>query len=242
MKVSYGTDVGIVRSNNQDSLYTHMFSKTCGLFIVADGMGGHRGGKTASSIAIETVSEIIKNGFDKKLSSEDIRLLMTHAVKEANKIIFEKSCADEELSGMGTTIVVMLVINKTLYTVSVGDSRVYVCTKERLFRITTDHSLVANLVSKGIITEEEAKVHPHRNVITRAVGTDTDIEVDYFETPINKNDILVACSDGLHNLVSDDEITKATLTYDDELSSKLISMANERGGNDNVTVITVKIS
>ncbi len=243
MKVSFDTDVGIVRSENQDSVFASSLTRKIALYIVADGMGGHRGGKTASTMAIDIISDIIKNDFDKKLEPYAIKEIMISSVKEANKQIYEKSIHDPELEGMGTTVVVMLVINRTLYIASVGDSRAYVISSQGIKQITTDHSLVADLVSRGVITEAEARVHPKRNVITRAVGSEISVEVDFFDVELDKGDIIIGCSDGLHGMLEDNEITEIVSKSNINGSAKkLIACANEKGGYDNITVVVAKIS
>lgn len=242
MKFTYGTDVGIVRSDNQDSVYSEILAEECGLFIVADGMGGHLGGKIASSMAIDIISRTINEKFDVGLKSNEIKRLLTGSVSEANSLIYKKSLTDPELEGMGTTLVVMLISGNTMYTVSVGDSRAYVYNEGRMYQITNDHSLVADLVSKGVLSHEEAKIHPQKNVITRAVGSEEDVFSDYFETNLNSGNVVIACSDGLHNLLSDAEIARVISDDEENPANKLISLANERGGNDNITVIAVKIT
>lgn len=242
MKFTYGTDVGIVRSDNQDSVYSEILAEECGLFIVADGMGGHLGGKTASSMAIDIISRTINEKFDVCLKSNEIKRLLTGSVSEANSLIYKKSLTDPEFEGMGTTLVVMLISGNTMYTVSVGDSRAYVYNEGRMYQITNDHSLVADLVSKGVLSHEEAKLHPQKNVITRAVGSEEDVFSDYFETNLTSGNVVIACSDGLHNLLSDAEIARVISDDEENPANKLISLANERGGNDNITVIAVKIT
>ena len=242
MKFTYGTDVGIVRSDNQDSVYSEILAEECGLFIVADGMGGHLGGKTASSMAIDIISRTINEKFDVGLKSNEIKRLLIGSVSEANSLIYNKSLTDPELEGMGTTLVVMLISGNTMYTVSVGDSRAYVYNEGRMYQITNDHSLVADLVSKGVLSHEEAKLHPQKNVITRAVGSEEDVFSDYFETNLTSGNVVIACSDGLHNVLSDAEIARVISDDEENPAIKLISLANERGGNDNITVVAVKIT
>ena len=242
MNFTYGTDVGIVRSDNQDSVYSEILAEECGLFIVADGMGGHLGGKTASSMAIDIISRTINEKFDVCLKSNEIKRLLTGSVSEANSLIYKKSLTDPEFEGMGTTLVVMLISGNTMYTVSVGDSRAYVYNEGRMYQITNDHSLVADLVSKGVLSHEEAKLHPQKNVITRAVGSEEDVFSDYFETNLTSGNVVIACSDGLHNLLSDAEIARVISDDEENPAIKLISLANERGGNDNITVVAVKIT
>ncbi len=242
MKISYGTDTGVVRSDNQDSVFAQEYSLKSGLFIVADGMGGYRGGKIASSTAIEVVSAYFKDNYDNDMNSKEIQNLIQSAIEEANAQIYEKSLSDVELNGMGTTLVVMFVKDKTLYTANVGDSRAYLCSGKRIYQITTDHSLVSNLILRGIISSEEAKTHPQKNVITRAVGSEKEVMVDFYETVLSSGDILIACTDGLHSLVDNAEIADVVSDEKTDVADKLISLANEKGGRDNITVIAVKIS
>jgi len=242
MIVTYGTDVGLVRNDNQDAVFSRVYSAKRGLFIVADGMGGHRGGKVASTMAIEIITQYFEANYNNKMKTDQIKDVMIKAVEEANSKIYDKSLSAEELSGMGTTVVMMYLNDKKLYTVSAGDSRAYVCSGTRIYQITTDHSLVANLISQGLISTEEAKAHPQKNVITRAVGSEDSIMVDFFETNLEKNDVVISCSDGLHGLVSDDEIAGVVAYAETDIADKLILLAKEKGGNDNITVVAVKIS
>ena len=172
MKISYGTDVGITRKENQDSVYVHSFSNTSGLYIVADGMGGYEGGKLASSTAVQVISEHVIKEFDDKLSSEEIKELLQVSIRSASREIYKLSSAKRELRGMGTTVVASIITSGVLYTASVGDSRGYLYTDKQLNQITVDHSLVYDLYSKGLISKEEARTHPQKNVITRAVGSE----------------------------------------------------------------------
>lgn len=242
MKISYGTDVGITRKENQDSVYIHSFSDSSGLFIVADGMGGYEGGKLASSSAVERISKYIINDFNDNLKGEEIRELLQMSIKEASGEIYKISSGKRELRGMGTTVVVCIVSGGVLYTASVGDSRGYLYTDGVLKQITTDHSLVYDLYSKGLISKEEARKHPQKNVITRAVGSEAIVLIDTFETKLKANDIILICSDGLHTMVSEEKISEILETSCENTAEKLINLANENGGKDNITVITVKIS
>lgn len=242
MIYSYGTDIGLVRGSNQDSVAVHIFSEDTGLFIVADGMGGHRGGKMASSIAVDTILQFFVSGFSEDLNSEKIKELLCNSIKEANSRVFKQSLDNPELDGMGTTVVAFLVKQNTLYTASVGDSRAYVCKDTRIFQITEDHSLVADLLRRGVIKSEEAKTHPQKNVITRAVGTESLVAVDIFETNLDGGSVVVACTDGLHGLLSDEEIAGVVSVNTEDSAQMLISMANDKGGYDNITVVAVKIS
>lgn len=242
MKVSYGTDIGIVREDNQDSVFAHVFDDSSGLFIVADGMGGYEGGELASSKTIEIVFETVNERFEPTMNDEQIRELLQIAVQKANTEVFKTSCVNKELYGMGTTVVACIVSSKKLYTANVGDSRCYLYRKGEISQITTDHSLVYNLISRGLITKEEARVHPRRNVITRAIGSEENVTVDVFVTSLEDKDVVLMCSDGLHTMVSDEEMASNLKHYGTNVSKKLIKLANENGGMDNISVIAVKIS
>ena len=241
MKISYGTDVGVVRNDNQDSVFTKVFSDNLGVFIVADGMGGYVGGKFASSRAVEYISEYICSEIQNYTENDDIGQLLRQAVSKANREIYNISQENDEYRGMGTTVVVSVVSGKMLYTASVGDSREYLYSKNSLKQITNDHSLVANLLSRGLITKDEARVHPQKNIITRAVGSEDEVTTDIFVNKLKKNDVILLCSDGLHSMVSEADIKKILKSGDNDMAQRLISLANESGGRDNISVITVKI-
>ena len=242
MKISYGTDVGITRDENQDSVYIHSFSDTCGLFIVADGMGGYEGGKLASSTAVQGISERIIERFTDKLSGDEIKELLQMSIKETSEEIYKISSGKRELRGMGTTVVACIISAGILYTASVGDSRGYLYTDKVLKQITTDHSLVYDLYAKGLISKEEARKHPQKNVITRAVGSEPIVLMDTFETKLKENDVVLICSDGLHTMVSEKKISEILEKAIENTAEELINLANESGGKDNITVITVKFS
>ena len=242
MKISYGTDVGLAREENQDSVYVHSFSDQSGLFIVADGMGGYEGGKLASSSAVKMISESVLSEFGTHLTGEQIKELLQVSIKGASEEIYKISSDNRDLRGMGTTVVVCIVLNGILYTASVGDSRGYLYTDGILRQITKDHSLVYDLYSKGLISKEEARRHPQKNVITRAVGSEPIVLIDTFETELKGDDIILICSDGLHTMVSEEKIIQILNDEGESTAEKLINLANENGGKDNITVITVKIS
>jgi len=242
MIISYDTDVGRVRSENQDSVYVKQIDEKTALLIVADGMGGHNGGKTASTNAIDVISKNILAGYRKDLSCEETDDLLVSSIQIANQSVYEEAFKNAELKGMGTTAVVALVSGDMLHTANVGDSRLYVYSGKKLSQVTTDHSYVESLVLKGLISKDEAKTHPQKNVITRAIGADMDIEIDIFRNSIAENDVILMCTDGLHGLVSERDIKKVLKGDIEKAAESLVLMANEKGGKDNISVITVKIN
>jgi len=242
MIISYDTDVGRVRSENQDSVYVKQIDEKTALLIVADGMGGHNGGKTASTTAIDVISKNILAGYRKDLSCEETDDLLVSSIQIANQSVYEEAFKNAELKGMGTTAVVALVSGDMLHTANVGDSRLYVYSGKKLSQVTTDHSYVESLVLKGLISKDEAKTHPQKNVITRAIGADMDIEIDIFRNSIAENDVILMCTDGLHGLVSERDIKKVLKGDIEKAAESLVLMANEKGGKDNISVITVKIN
>lgn len=232
------TDVGKKREINQDYVYTS--EKSLGnlpnLFVVADGMGGHKAGDFASKYTVKVLIQEIKD--DKGESPEQI---IRHAIGSANHKLIEASMEDEHLKGMGTTIVVATIIDHMMYFANVGDSRLYLINQE-ITQLTKDHSLVEEMVRMGGIKPEEAKNHPDKNIITRAIGAKGDVEIDFFEYRLKKNDKIVMCSDGLSNLVEDEEIFQIVQSSRDivEAVEQLIGVANKNGGTDNIGVVMVK--
>jgi serine/threonine protein phosphatase PrpC len=242
LRASGYTDVGKVREVNQDSFAA---IDLIGLYIVADGMGGHAAGEKASLSAVTTAIEIFSAyDFDEqRLSGSDVTLgiedVIKIALKEANNRIIQASISSIHLQGMGTTEVISVYHNDHIYFGNVGDSRGYLIRSDGIRQLTRDHSVVQDLKDQGLITEEEAKVHPYRNVITRCLGMQADIDVDTFSMPLEPGDRILMCTDGLTNLVSNDEIKEFVLG-NAELENacrKLVDTANERGGHDNITVV-----
>lgn len=228
MRICHRTHQGLVRTSNQDSWLAES-----ALYGVADGMGGHRGGETASRVALE----VFRNAVGKKKPGEDA---LRRAVEAANRRVYEMSLQDESLQGMGTTMSVLWTRKDRLLIAHVGDSRVYRFRAGELVQITDDHSFVAELVRKNVITPEMAKSHPHRNIITRAVGVDPVVEVDVLEQTMEPGDIWLVCSDGLHGMVEDAEIQQILAEMDlDEAAERLLSRSLENGGYDNVTLVLI---
>ncbi len=238
MRVNCATDIGPVRSSNQDSCDCGSFSPQSAWVIVCDGMGGANGGDVASSTAVRAIREIILSGFDGEMTAEQIKSLMLHAVEEANLAVYRLSKEREELLGMGTTVVLMIASKGRLHTAHVGDSRAYLCSGSQIRQLTVDHSYVQDLVNLGQITPEEAKNHPQRNIITRVLGVHEQVQCDYQECDFSKGDMAVACSDGLSNYIEEPELLSYLKKYekDGELLTKaLIRHAVEQGGSDNIT-------
>jgi protein phosphatase len=238
LKIIGNSDIGKVRKENQDAFWIHRFDDQSCIAVVCDGMGGARGGQQASSFAIETVRAY----FEDKSSSEKIKKSFDKVVSDCNKLVFEQSNQNEALYGMGTTMVMVYIKDKTAYFSNIGDSRAYHIKNGSICQITKDHSAVQELVDSGHITERQAKIHPNKNVITRAIGIEENIEYDYFESAVSPGDIILLCTDGLTNNVDENEIQFEASGGDfEDLSTRLIELANHRGGTDNITVAAVQI-
>lgn len=228
MRVCHRTHQGLVRASNQDSWLAE-----ASLFGVADGMGGHRGGETASRVALE----VFKNAIGKKKPAADA---IRRAVEAANRRVYDMAQQDENLQGMGTTMSMVWLGKDKALIAHVGDSRVYRLRGGELTQLTDDHSFVAELVRNHIITPEMAKTHPNRNIITRAVGVDPMVEVDVLEEEIREGDLWLICSDGLHGMVEDAEIQKTLTDMElEEAAEHLLARALEGGGYDNVTLVLI---
>jgi len=239
MKAYAYTDVGKLRSENQD--YVFMSEQKIGnlsnLFLVADGMGGHAGGRYASCRAVE----IMLNEIKLKKSKLPIEIF-EGAIQEANRVILTEAEEDETMLGMGTTIVAATILDGTLYTANVGDSRLYVQDKEGIRQITKDHSLVEEMLRIGEIDVGDVKEHPDKNVITRAVGAMNELKIDYFETALKKGNMVLLCSDGLSNMIEDSQMSLILSSSDDTVNKaeKLVLIANQNGGKDNITAIVIE--
>jgi serine/threonine protein phosphatase PrpC len=234
------TDIGKIRQMNEDSFIVHHFENGRAFAVVADGMGGHRAGDIASTMAIDVVYERLLA----KLSEvhTDVRECLYEAVESANDRIYDYSLKHSTMIGMGTTIVVAVVVEEQLYVAHVGDSRLYLIRDGQIVSVTSDHSHVQNLVNQGIITAEEARFHPKRNIILRALGTDSFVEIEVNQYPWYPGDCALLCSDGLSNMLSDTrllEIVTQTLPAE-ELLQQLVTEANDAGGDDNITAVLMR--
>jgi len=232
------SDVGKAREKNED--YFGSFSGSFGsLLLVCDGMGGHKGGEIASRLAVETISTY----FEKLNDSYNISEEINKSLEAANTSIILKAKEDPELTDMGSTVVLVLVKNGLAYYASLGDSRIYKIRDGAIQQITKDNSLVQQMVDSNIITEDEAKVHPKKNVITKALGTNDELEPEIYEPfKLQVNDNLILCSDGLTTHVDEEEILELSKNYPpQEAAQKLVDLANERGGTDNITVLIAAV-
>ena len=239
MIVYFATDVGRVRSMNQDYIFTSAdpVGNLSNLFVVADGMGGHAAGDFASHFAVTTLVETIK----KDENFNPVRIIR-NGMAEANEGVIEAANRNPEMSGMGTTMVAATVSGEYLYVANVGDSRLYIANEE-LTQITQDHSLIAEMVRLGELPPEEAAHHPDKNIITRAVGTSDQLQIDFFDFKIEPGTVFLMCSDGLTNMVSDEDILRILKeTVNDENADParaLVDEANKNGGLDNIAVVVV---
>lgn len=232
------TDIGKKRKLNQDFVYEsdEPIGNLPNVYIVADGMGGHNAGDFASKCTVETITREIRGCFEKNA----IRIL-SKAIMVANERIRQKAREDERLYGMGTTVVAATCIGKYLQVANVGDSRLYIINEEEVRQVTRDHSLVEEMVRMGGIDRKAARNHPDKNIITRAIGARDTIEIDFFNEELQDGDIVLMCSDGLSNMLEDEEIGKILRKKGslEERAEKLIEAANNNGGKDNIAVIII---
>lgn len=232
------TDIGKKRKLNQDFVYAsdEPVGNLPNVYIVADGMGGHNAGDFASKCTVETITREIRGCFEKNA----IRIL-SKAIMVANERIRQKAREDERLYGMGTTVVAATCIGKYLQVANVGDSRLYIINEEEVRQVTRDHSLVEEMVRMGGIDRKAARNHPDKNIITRAIGARDTIEIDFFNEELQDGDIVLMCSDGLSNMLEDEEIGKILRKKGslEERAEKLIEAANNNGGKDNIAVIII---
>ncbi len=242
------SDVGKRRERNEDSF---LINDDLQLLIVADGMGGHLGGEYASKLAVNTVSETIKDmDADPDMTLQegvhirpgDYAGYLRYAIQLASQNIYEKAMSDSTLRGMGTTTVAMLFRNNKVYIANVGDSRAYRIRQDDIQQITKDHSLVGEQIRAGIISEDDARAHRLKNIITRSVGFQEEVDTDVDIRVVRVGDRFLMCSDGLSNLVADPEICEVLKNNNIENASKhLVDIANERGGDDNITIVVAEV-
>ncbi len=240
MKVYSKSDIGLKRSSNQDYCKTGTFSDGSVWAVVCDGMGGANGGCTASRVATETISSKMVEAYHSKMGENDLENLLNDAVQSGNRAVYDIALKDESLRGMGTTVVCGIVKNKKLYLLHAGDSRAYLYNGDKLIQITKDHSIVQEMVDAGQLTPEEARRHPNRNIITRALGIEPELCTDYTTVEFDNNYILIICTDGLSNYINEASLAYYVRNYKgNELTEKLIESAKELGGSDNITVAVI---
>ncbi len=240
MKAFAKSDIGKARDTNQDYYYIAEEENSLKIYILADGMGGYNGGDIASRLATATVKSYIESNFEKiPKEKEAILKLIENAMEYANMVVYEKSKEDENLQGMGTTLEVCVIYNNKVYIGHIGDSRIYRIRKEFIRKLTTDHSYVQKLVKDGTISKEEAEHHPKKNMLMKALGCTPYVEPDTMVKGFLKGDILLICSDGLTNMISQEKIYQIIIENQENAVQKLIEEANNQGGYDNITAIEI---
>lgn len=244
MKYAAISDKGIIREQNED--FWNIILDQDGnpqAFIVADGMGGHKAGEIASKMAVESISDSISTYLENRDSDGSVEQILREAIYKANDVIFRYAMEHLNGSNIGTTLTAGMFCNGKMIIAHIGDSSFYLVRNETIEKLTRDHSYVGELVDKGILDQEEARVHPMRNQITRALGYEKEVQVDFYSLDVMPNDIYLLCTDGLTMKLSADELLEL-LKKEEDLNTVLknmVALANERGGDDNITAIVVKI-
>lgn len=239
------TDTGRVREHNEDTIAT---DPDVGLLVLADGMGGYNAGEVASGIAVKTITNLVREGLaredldavDRNTGLSRPSIVLRDAITRANKIIYQTARSQAECEGMGTTVVAALFYDNRISIAHVGDSRLYRQRGSQISQVTMDHSLLQELVDRGFYSPEEAQRAANKNYVTRALGVEPQVEVEVQEHPVDKGDIFILCSDGLSDMVEDEDIRLTISTFGanlDTVAKQLIQLANENGGRDNVSVV-----
>lgn len=239
MIIAGKTDKGIVRGTNQDDFAAGSLPGGAAYVVVCDGMGGANGGNVASSTAVKIISNEITQGYSEGLDEEGIKKLIETAIDKANTKVFDMSQKDPSLFGMGTTVVAAIVSGGYITVANAGDSRAYLI-EDSINQLTHDHSIVQEMVENGKITSDEALVHPQKNIITRALGVEENLNIDFCRAQFGAERKVLICTDGLTNLVTENDIlAAANESKPDECVEKLVKKANDNGGIDNVTVVVI---
>ena len=235
------SDIGKVREMNQDYYYISNSLDEVQLYMLADGMGGYNGGEIASRLAIQTAKSYIENNFKEIPKEKDsIIQIVGRSMEYENMVVYEKSKEDPELEGMGTTLEICLIYNNKVFIGHIGDSRIYRIRNEFIRKLTQDHSYVQKLVKDGTITKEEAEHHPQKNMLMKALGCNAFIEPDVMVKGFLKDDILIMSTDGLTNLVKQEDIFRLAKKDFERAPKELVDLANQNGGYDNITVVVIK--
>lgn len=241
MKIVGNSDIGRVRTANEDAFRFGKYEDGSVWAIVCDGMGGALGGKLASSLAADMVSRKISKSYNCSMTGVSIENMLLSAITTANVTVFDRAAVDNSVHGMGTTIVACVVKDSVACIAHVGDSRAYIISGDSITQITKDHSLVQEMLDQGQITKEQFNNHPIKNIITRALGVEENIDIDFDYVDVSEGDIILLCSDGLSGLVDPDELLNICLNSDfDTLCDNYIDAANLNGGRDNITVVAVR--
>lgn len=239
------TDLGKSRPINEDDFYVSEYVEELDTVyaLVADGMGGHNAGEIASAMAVEEISTFVNQNFTPQVKPDKVKDLLVAAINSANRKVYETSNEEDRCRGMGTTVTACFLLAGNAVIAHAGDSRAYIIRGGTIHKITSDHSLVSELLEKGQITPEQARNHPQKNVITRAVGTDSSIEIDVFEFTVQPEDIILLCTDGLTNMLYDQELLKiiSSAVSMQEAAVNLVDAANGQGGLDNITAVLLKV-
>jgi len=245
INVSGKTDIGRLRELNEDNFTIFGFeeNKPLGFCILSDGMGGHNAGEVASTEIVNHISQDLSRLLD-ETDEEKIVFNLTSSIDFANNLVYNMSTLNPQHRGMGATCVIAYVKDEKVWFANVGDSRAYLIADGTIEKITSDHSVVEELVKKGTITPEEARFHPDKNIITRAVGTDKLVNSDIYQLDAQENDTVLLCSDGLYEMITDEEILEIISSDDnlDNITQRLIDSANEKGGRDNITVVLIRFA
>lgn len=243
MKVWAISDIGVVRQQNQDAFRIEELSPDQVLLIVCDGMGGTRAGNVASELAVNTFGDVVLEGLADPQRANEIPTILMEAVKEANRVVWKRGNSDVDCLGMGTTLVAALISERTCYIVNIGDSRAYSVGEDGIRKVTRDHSVVEDLVLRGEITPEQARTHPQKNLITRALGTTEGTRADLYEEPCESGSFLLLCSDGLSNIVTEQEILYEVIHggEPEDCCKRLLDTALQRGAPDNVTAVLLQM-
>jgi len=237
------TDPGCVRTQNQDAYQIEQLDRNTLLCVVCDGMGGAKSGNIASTLAIDVFVQEIKRTWTASMETEKVDQMLRGAVKLANFTVYDQAAQFEEFAGMGTTLAAALIRGKDVAIVNVGDSRIYAVDKNGIRQLTKDHSLVQMMVERGELTQELARTYPRKNFITRAIGTETVVECDLFHYKVERGDCLLLCSDGLSNMMDDQEILFEVVhgVSKQHCCQRLLDIAKNRGAPDNVTSVLIQI-
>lgn len=236
------SDIGAVRKQNQDAYYVSGAEERYPFAVVCDGMGGARAGNVASTVAVESFADTVREGLNAD-ERPDVEALLRRAVEQANELVCYRAAVDESCRGMGTTLVAAVVGPEMVRLVNVGDSRAYVISPQGIRQLTRDHSVVEDMVERGEITHEQARLHPQKNLITRALGTEAQVEVDSYTTPRQAGTFILLCSDGLSNVVTDQELLFELIHGGPaaEGCQRLLHLALSRGAPDNVTAVLIQL-